>query len=258
MEWGRKVAHHVVGHAGMNEPIAELRGVFKSYRMDDVQVPVLKGVDLLVQRGRFTILYGPSGSGKTTLLNLVGCLDRQDQGQVFVAGRDVGTMSDDELADFRCEHIGFVFQSFSLIPVLTALENVEYPLVLAGIDKERRQRRVRRLLEQVGLGEHMGKLPGQLSGGQRQRVAIARALVRKPQLVIADEPTANLDSASGEALIELLRHMQVQYAMSFIFSTHDPRLSKVADDVVVVKDGRVQVKKRRPVQDFVDTVPSGY
>ncbi len=229
----------------MNAPIAELRGVVKSYRMDDVEVPVLRGVDLLVQRGRFTIVYGPSGSGKTTLLNLIGCLDRRDTGEVLVAGRDVSKLTEDELADFRCEHIGFVFQSFSLIPVLTAFENVEYPLVLAGFDRERRRRRVLHMLERVGLTDQAAKRPGQLSGGQRQRVAIARALIRRPQLVIADEPTANLDSQSGAALIDLLREMQAQYKTSFLFSTHDPRLSKVADDVLVVKDGKVYVKKRR-------------
>jgi putative ABC transport system ATP-binding protein len=242
----------------MTEPIAELRGVVKSYRMDDVEVPVLKGVDLLVQRGRFTIVYGPSGSGKTTLLNLIGCLDRCDAGDLFVAGRDVSKLSDDELADFRCEHIGFVFQSFSLIPVLTAFENVEYPLMLAGLDRDVRRRRVQRMLERVGLADQLAKRPGQLSGGQRQRVAIARALIRRPQLVIADEPTANLDSHSGAAFIDLLRHMQAQYKTSFLFSTHDPRLSKVADDVLVVKDGKVYVKKRRPVStraatDSLDT-----
>jgi putative ABC transport system ATP-binding protein len=203
------------------------------------------------------VLFGPSGSGKTTLLNLIGCLDRRDAGEVFVAGRDVSKLSDDELADFRGEHIGFVFQSFSLIPVLTAFENVEYPLVLAGVDKERRRRSVQRMLERVGLADQAGKMPGRLSGGQRQRVAIARALIRKPQLLIADEPTANLDSKSGAALIELLKFMQAKYRMSFIFSTHDPRLSNIADDVVVVKDGRVQVKKRRVVPVTPDFVATG-
>lgn len=237
----------------MKEPIAELKGVVKSYRMDQVDVPVLKGVDLLIQQGHFTVLYGPSGSGKTTLLNLLGCLDKQDDGTVKVAGRDVSSMSDDELADFRCANIGFVFQSFSLIPVLTAFENIEYPLVLAGMDKERRRRRVRRLLDHVGLGEHGAKMPGQLSGGQRQRVAIARALVGKPKLVIADEPTANLDSTAGGALIELLQFMQREFKMTFVFSTHDPSLGRVADDLIVVKDGKIQIKRLKPTSPSPDT-----
>ena len=244
----------------MKEPIAELKGVVKSYRMDQVDVPVLKGVDLLIQQGHFTVLYGPSGSGKTTLLNLIGCLDKQDDGTVKVAGRDVSAMGDDELADFRCANIGFVFQSFSLIPVLTAFENIEYPLILAGMDKERRRRRVRRLLDHVGLGEHGAKMPGQLSGGQRQRVAIARALVGKPKLVIADEPTANLDSTAGGALIELLQFMQREFKMTFVFSTHDPSLGRVADDLIVVKDGKIQIKRLKataPAAEAVDSEDPG-
>ena len=176
-----------------HESVALLAGVRKSYQMDAVTVPVLQGIDVAVRPAFFTVLLGPSGSGKTTLLNLLGCLDRPDEGKVMVAGTDVTSLTNDELADFRSENIGFVFQSFNLIPVLTAFENVEYPLILAGMDPERRQRRVKRLLEAVGLDQRAHNRPGQMSGGQRQRVAIARALARKPKLVIADEPTANLD-----------------------------------------------------------------
>jgi putative ABC transport system ATP-binding protein len=225
--------------------VASLDGVVKSYRMDDVTVPVLRGIDLIIRPAYFTVVLGPSGSGKTTLLNLLGCLDRPDEGSVRVAGIDVGRLSDNELADFRAENIGFVFQSFNLIPVLTAFENVEYPLVLAGMDPERRARRVRRLLEAVGLEQRAHNRPGQLSGGQRQRVAIARALVRKPKLVIADEPTANLDSQTGAAIIALMRWMQQNFKISFIFSSHDTGLIKAADDLIELRDGVIQSVRRK-------------
>jgi putative ABC transport system ATP-binding protein len=226
--------------------VAALTGIEKSYQMDDVTVPVLKGIDIEVRPALFTVLLGPSGSGKTTLLNLVGCLDRPDKGKVIVAGTDVNSLTDDELADFRSENIGFVFQSFNLIPVLTAFENVEYPLILAGMDPDRRQRRVKRLLEAVGLAERAHNRPGQLSGGQRQRVAIARALARKPKVVIADEPTANLDSQTGAAIIALMRWMQQNFKISFIFSSHDSGLIKAADDLIVLRDGVIQSVRRKP------------
>ena len=227
-------------------PVASLRGVEKSYQMDAVTVPVLRGIDVEVRPSLFTVLLGPSGSGKTTLLNLVGCLDRPDKGKVIVAGTDVNGLTDDELADFRSENIGFVFQSFNLIPVLTAFENVEYPLILAGMDPDRRHRRVKRLLEAVGLDQRAHNRPGQLSGGQRQRVAIARALARKPKLVIADEPTANLDSQTGAAIIALMRWMQQNFKISFIFSSHDSGLIKAADDLIVLRDGVIQSVRRKP------------
>jgi putative ABC transport system ATP-binding protein len=211
-----------------------------------VTVPVLRGIEVEIRPALFTVLLGPSGSGKTTLLNLLGCLDRPDTGKVTVAGTDVNSLTDDELADFRSENIGFVFQSFNLIPVLTAFENVEYPLILAGMDPERRQRRVKRLLEAVGLEQRAHNRPGQLSGGQRQRVAIARALARKPKLVIADEPTANLDSQTGAAIIALMRWMQQNFKISFIFSSHDSGLIKAADDLIVLRDGVIQSVRRKP------------
>ena len=230
----------------MADAVAGLSAVTKSYRMDDVTVPVLQGIDVEIRPDYFTVLLGPSGSGKTTLLNLVGCLDRPDAGKVVVAGTDIGGLNDDEIADFRAENIGFVFQSFNLIPVLTAFENVEYPLVLAGMEPERRRRRVSRLLEAVGLAERANNRPGQLSGGQRQRVAIARALARKPRLVIADEPTANLDSRTGAAIIALMRWMQQKFQISFIFSSHDSGLIKAADDLIVLRDGVIQSVRRKP------------
>ena len=233
-------------HVGQDSMVAVLQGIEKAYQLDDVTVPVLKGIDVEVRNALFTVLLGPSGSGKTTLLNLVGCLDRPNRGKVVVAGTDVNALSDDDLADFRSENIGFVFQSFNLIPVLTAFENVEYPLVLAGMDPDRRQRRVKRLLEAVGLAERADNRPGQLSGGQRQRVAIARALARKPKLVIADEPTANLDSQTGAAIIALMRWMQQNFKISFIFSSHDSGLIKAADDLIVLRDGVIQSVRRKP------------
>lgn len=221
-------------------PVAALVSVEKSYQMDDVTVPVLRGIELAIRPSMFTVVLGPSGSGKTTMLNLLGCLDRPDKGQVLVAGTDVGSLGDDELTDFRRENIGFVFQSFNLVPVLTAFENVEYPLILAGMDRARRERRVRRLLDAVGLAQRADNRPGQLSGGQRQRVAIARALAHKPRIVIADEPTANLDSRTGAAIIALMRWMQINFKISFIFSSHDSGLIKSADDLVMLRDGSIR------------------
>ena len=227
------------------EPVALLSNVHKSYKLDAVTVPVIKGIDMLIRPGRFTALLGPSGSGKTTLLNMIGGIDRPDQGSVSVAGCDIQPLSDDALSDFRAQHIGFIFQSFNLIPVLTAYENVEYPLVLAGMPSHRRRRRVSRLLEAVGLADHAKNRPGQLSGGQRQRVAIARALARRPRLVIADEPTANLDSSTGLAILSLMRTMQERYQISFLFSSHDRDVLHAADDTISIRDGVIHSVQRR-------------
>lgn len=233
------------------EPVADLRGVEKSYQMDSVTVPVLRNVNLLIRPGHFTVLLGPSGSGKTTLLNLIGCIDRPDRGRIVVAGQEIARMSDDELSDFRAENIGFIFQNFNLIPVLSAYENIEYPLVLAGMPEARRRRRVNRLLEAVGLSDRANNLPGQLSGGQRQRVAIARALARKPKLVIADEPTANLDSKTGEAILRLMRRMQDRYEVSFIFSSHDRSIMNAADDLITLRDGSIQSIHRKALDPSI-------
>ena len=227
------------------EPVAVMEGVLKSYKMDAVTVPVIRGIDLLVRPGRFTALLGPSGSGKTTILNMLGCIDRQDSGNVIVAGCEVNTLSDDALSNFRAQNIGFIFQNFNLISVLTAYENIEYPLILAGMSARQRVRRVNKLLNLVGLSDRAENLPGQLSGGQRQRVAIARALAHKPKLVIADEPTANLDSGTGHAILGLMRKMQERYQISFIFSSHDPHVLHAADDTITIKDGAVRAVRRR-------------
>jgi putative ABC transport system ATP-binding protein len=239
------------------EPVAVLTGVHKAYRMDDVDVPVLRGVDLLVRPGQFTVLIGPSGSGKTTLLNLVGCVDRPDAGQVIVAGQDVGPMSDDELSDFRGRHIGFIFQNYNLLPVLSAYENIEYPMLLAGLPPAKRQRRVTKLLDAVGLAGHARNRPGQLSGGQRQRVAIARALALKPRLVVADEPTANLDSRTGEAILSLMRRMQQRYHISFLFSSHDRAVISRADDAIFLRDGMIHnVRRKRTTAATSEPAPT--
>ena len=227
----------------MTEPVV-LNHVNKIYRLDSVDVPALVDVNVLIRPDRFTVLSGPSGSGKTTLLNLIGCIDRPDSGENIVAGQAVQHMSDDALSDFRARHIGFIFQNFNLLPVLSAYENVEYPLIMAGVPIAERRQRVESLLKAVGLLDRAQNRPSQLSGGQRQRVAIARALVRGPRLVLADEPTANLDSKTGTMIIGLMRKMQKNFHASFIFSSHDPMVLAEADDAIFIQDGKVVSIKR--------------
>jgi putative ABC transport system ATP-binding protein len=222
-----------------------IENVAKTYHLDRVAVPALRDVNLRIRPHCFTVLSGASGSGKTTLLNLIGCLDRPDGGTITVAGQRVAALSDDALADFRLRHIGFVFQSFNLLPVLTAYENVEYPLLLARSPAPQRRARVQELLDAVGLSDHARHWPGQLSGGQRQRVAIARALATAPELVLADEPTANLDSQTGASIIALMRGMQRDSRATFVFSSHDPQVLAEADDAVVLQDGRILRVERR-------------
>jgi len=185
------------------------------------------------------VISGPSGSGKTTLLNLIGCIDRPDGGDITVAGQAVQRLSDDALSEFRARHIGFIFQSFNLLPVLTAYENVEYPLLFQAVARATRRRRVEEALERVGLAAHARHRPDQLSGGQQQRVAIARALVTGARLILADEPTANLDSRTGEAIIDLLEEARRDRGTTFVMATHDPGLVRRAGRVVRVQDGRV-------------------
>ena len=222
-----------------------LRNVDKTYRLDTVTVPALSGVSIDIRPGRFTVLCGPSGSGKTTLLNMMGCIDRPDTGEIQVDSQAVQAMTDDALSDFRARRIGFVFQNFNLLPVLTAFENVEYPLVLAAVPAAQRKERVRALLDAVGLADRAGNRPGQLSGGQRQRVAIARALATEPALVLADEPTANLDSQTGAEIIALMRRLQRERGASFVFSSHDLMVLAQADDVVRIRDGRIDAIEHR-------------
>jgi putative ABC transport system ATP-binding protein len=220
-------------------PTVRLRDVCKTYYLDSVTVPALAGVSADIQPDCFTVLAGPSGSGKTTLLNLIGGLDRADSGCIEISGQALDALDDDALSDFRARHIGFVFQHFNLLPVLSAYENVEYPLILAGVSGNERRQRVRDMLAAVGLAERMDNRPGQLSGGQRQRVAIARALVGQPALVLADEPTANLDSHTGAEIITLMRRLQREHAVSFVFSSHDAQIIAAADALIPLRDGQL-------------------
>lgn len=230
--------------SGQAAPVAVLSDVSKTYGMDAVQVPVIRGASVQVRPACFTVLLGPSGSGKTTLLNMIGCIDKPDTGEVVIANCKVAALSDDALSDFRAKNIGFVFQNFNLLPVLSAYENIEYPLILADMPPRERAQRVPYLLDAVGLADKGRHYPGQLSGGQRQRVAIARALARNPRLVIADEPTANLDSQTGQAILALMRRMVNEQAISFIFSSHDPEVIKAADDTIFLKDGVIEGVQR--------------
>jgi putative ABC transport system ATP-binding protein len=223
---------------------AVLSNITKTYRVGSVGIAALRGIDLEIRGNRFTAIAGPSGSGKTTLLNVIGCIDRPDEGELLVAETAVGQLSDDALSDFRAAHLGFVFQSFNLIPVLTAYENVEYPLRLTRLPAPQRRARVLAMLEAVGLTTHAHHRPGQLSGGQQQRVAIARALAAAPRIVLADEPTANLDSQTGAAIIELLRRVQREHEVSIVICSHDPQVIAAADDTVLIRDGRIESVKR--------------
>ncbi len=229
--------------------LCEIQSAHKTYRMGDLDVHALSGVSVSVFPGEFTVFSGPSGSGKSTLLNLVGCLDRPTQGKVLLEGKDVATLSDGELGDLRARRIGFIFQSFNLIPVLTAYENVELALQLSGRTSGT-DALVKKALGDVGLTEYMGRRPSQLSGGQQQRVAIARALVKSPALIIADEPTANLDSKNGAAILDLMREMNRRDSITFLFSTHDPMVMEQARRIVRLKDGQI-------VGDEQPDAPSG-
>jgi len=220
--------------------LIELHGVTKIYPLGHQQVTAVDGLTLAMERGEFTVLAGPSGSGKTTVLNLIGCLDQPSEGEVRVDGRDVGTSSVKALADFRLRTIGFIFQSYNLIPVLTAEENAEFTLMLQGVAKAERQRRVRELFAELGISGLEGRRPNDLSGGQQQRVAVARAMAAEPAVILADEPTANLDSKSAEDLLQLMRQLNAEKGTTFIFSSHDPLVISHARRVVRLRDGRLE------------------
>ncbi len=220
--------------------IVTLKDVSKVYPLGKLEVRALSDVDMIICSGEFTAIAGPSGSGKTTLLNLVGCVDTPTDGKVIVDGRDTGTLSDTKLTKLRLEVLGFIFQSFNLIGVLDAFQNVEFPLLLQGkLSRKERRDRVSDLLQKVGLEEHGHHRPNELSGGQRQRVAIARALVTHPKIVLADEPTANLDSGTGDQIIDVMKVINAEQGTTFIFSTHDERVMAHADRVIRLEDGRV-------------------
>jgi len=215
--------------------------ISKTYMMGEVEVPAIRGVSFDLRRGSFISFVGPSGSGKTTLLNMVGCLDRPDSGRLTVLDTEVAQLSRRAAAKFRGENLGFIFQDFNLVPVLTAYENVEYPLLMVQRrPAAERREQVMELLEAVGMVEHKDKRPDQLSGGQKQRVAVARALVTRPALVLADEPTANLDSTTAETIVNLMRDMRDTLGTTFLFSTHDLHLVEEIETVYTLVDGRIE------------------
>jgi putative ABC transport system ATP-binding protein len=220
--------------------ILQVQNIKKSYHMGRVVVPALRGVSFDVEEGEFLTVLGPSGSGKSTLLHLIGCLDRPDEGEILFEGRNVLILNDDELAELRLKRIGFVFQFFNLLPRLTALENVKIPLALAGISDKEADERARKLLELVGLGKRLNHRPSELSGGEQQRVAIARALINNPKLVLADEPTGNLDTKSGWEIVNLMRKLNEDIGQTFIVVTHDPQIAEAADRIIYLKDGLIE------------------
>jgi putative ABC transport system ATP-binding protein len=219
--------------------VVKIENITRVYKVGQIETHALRGVNLTIENGEFTALVGPSGSGKTTLLQMIGCLDQPSTGRVFVDGKDVTTLNRNQRADMRKGHIGFIFQFFALIPTLSAYENIEMPLLLNGHSPAERKARVEELLQAVDLADRANNRPDQLSGGQQQRVAIARALAPKPALILADEPTANLDTANGEQVMEIMTRLNKETGVTFVFATHDPRVIKYARRVVTLRDGLV-------------------
>jgi putative ABC transport system ATP-binding protein len=219
--------------------LIEVKELHKDYKVGKVLFPALRGVDVVIKNGEFTAIAGPSGSGKTTLLNIIGCLDSPTSGTVYVDGTDTGTLTAREKANLRKNQIGFVFQTFNLIPVLTAFENVEIPLLLLDTQSDENKTRVISILEEVGLKEYIHRKPNEMSGGQQQRVAIARALVKQPSLVLADEPTANLDSTTAREILGLMLELNKKFRTTFVFSTHDQLVMDYAERIISLRDGKV-------------------
>lgn len=220
--------------------LISMHGVEKEYTVGKVTVPALRGVDLEVDEGSFAAVVGPSGSGKTTVMNLIGGLDVPTKGSVSVAGVDLSHLSAKKLSDMRLRTIGFVFQAYNLIPVLSAAENVEFVLLLQGVDKAERRKKAQIALEDVGLGSLGDRRPAEMSGGQQQRVAVARAIVGSPSLVLADEPTANLDTKTGNELLDLMQELNEKRGVTFVFSTHDPKVMKYAKRIITLVDGHIE------------------
>jgi putative ABC transport system ATP-binding protein len=219
--------------------ILQTQDLTKVYRVGKEEVPALRGVNFELDVGDFVVINGPSGSGKTTFLNLIACIDKPTSGEVFIEGQPTSQLSEGQLAELRKRKIGLVFQTFNLIPVLSAFENVEYPLLLLGLGRAERRRRVMALLEEVGLKDLANRRPDELSGGQRQRVAIARALVTDPKLVLADEPTANLDSETGKQVMAIMRRLNEEHHVAFLVVTHDPVVTQYAQRTVKIRDGQL-------------------
>ncbi len=219
--------------------VVEINDVYKSYHDTEVEVKAINGITLGFEKGDFAVIVGPSGSGKTTLLNLIGGLDQPTGGEILIAGHRLSELRPSELIDFRMDHVGFVFQSYNLIPVLTAAENIGFIMNLQKWPREKRNTRTNELLNAVGLSERRNSRPSQLSGGQQQRVAVARALATRPEFILADEPTANLDSKAAESLLDLMEKLNHEEEMTFIFSTHDVRVMKRAHRVITLEDGKI-------------------
>lgn len=229
-----------------SEPIVRVQDVTKEYRRDEIVIPVLSGMNLDLDVGDYTALMGPSGSGKSTLLNLIAGLDKPTSGHVSVCGKDLGSSSQGELAKWRSRHIGFIFQMYNLIPVLTAYENVELPLTLTPLKRRQRDQQVRTALEIVGLGDRMDHYPRQLSGGQEQRVSIARAIATDPTLIVADEPTGDLDAKSGNEILELMSRLNEEFHKTIVMVTHDPHAAECAKRILHLEDGRLVHDSAQP------------
>ena len=228
-----------------NNYAVRTEGVWKIFAQEAEEVQAVRDVSITITRGEFTALAGPSGSGKTTLLNLIGGLTRPSRGHVWVAGHDLSEMSNQDLAQLRLEHVGFVFQAYNLLPVLSAIENAEFPMLLQGVEATERERRVRELFERTGMTGLEDRRPGKLSGGQQQRVAVVRAVVSKPALVLADEPTANLDSAASEALLDVMLELNQELGVTFVFATHDHRVMERSRRLVRMVDGAIDADEIR-------------
>jgi len=215
------------------------------YPSDEIVVKAVDGISISIEPGEFTAIIGPSGSGKTTLLHLIGGLDKPTSGDVMLSGQNIAQMSSGELSDFRRDHIGFVFQAYNLIPVLSAEENIEYVMLLQGADAATRKKRVAKTLQQVGLSDYADRRPNKLSGGQQQRVAVARAMASHPDIILADEPTANLDSKTGIALLDVMKELNETLGMTFVFSTHDEKIMKRATRLIHVVDGQIELDEKK-------------
>jgi putative ABC transport system ATP-binding protein len=231
--------------ADSQTPVISLRDIKKIYQMGDVEVQALRGVDLDIWPGEMISIMGPSGSGKSTLMNIIGCLDVPSEGAFEIDGRDVSRLDDDQLADIRCRKIGFVFQSFNLLARTTAVANVELPLIYAGVTGRERHKRAREVLDLVGLGERLHHKPNELSGGQQQRVAIARALINRPSMILADEPTGNLDTRTSIEIMELFQRLNLEQGITIVFVTHNPETADYCERVVRIRDGLIELDERR-------------
>lgn len=229
----------------MKTEIIKTINLDKTYHDNGMPVHALRSVSMSVEKGEFTVIAGPSGSGKTTLLNLMGALDTPTRGEVFIDGKDIGKLSKKELAALRLNKLGFIFQAYNLIPVLSALENIEFTMMLLGVPDSERKKRAMQVMEELGIAELAHKRPNEMSGGQQQRVAVARAIVTNPAVVLADEPTANLDSATGAALLDLMERMNREKNITFILSSHDPQVIERGRRLVMLHDGEIASDKRR-------------